>query len=644
MATSWRSLTPDVMRNIASRLDPNEAAAALKLVSSETEAALRDSYNIIKVGREGSCDGHALGPTFLAHWSRPDPWRSLSHAKRLRLLHLAASSHHPAALDVALEYADVGLSSVVVANVMAVAAGAGDLAACQRLLEESCDDEGLDGSAACAAARGGHLSILQWAVETGASTDHATIGKLALATCEGGQGHVLTWLEGLVPPPPAASRDGNTSVGGKGGAAGQAADWDFEDVFSHHRARYHRGGESEDEEEEEEEEQEEERPSGAASGAALSTCQLPEWASMSIFTSMLKAAASGGHAHMLQRLLDPGGLYAELLQKRRWRKVERGTRLQILYAMAVACPEETLRRCYSKLAPMSLRSPAAQPANPDATDDEDAGGQRWPVTKAAPSPPSWHGLLEAERLQQQARLVCRAVFSATPDWKAKASFLVAKLNQPRQPKQQRRTWADSSCLGSHRAAAGVSLSRVMRGGAAAAGGAGGSTGGGQRGGAGGSAGCSAGGGAGGSAGCSAGGGAGSGIAGASAGGGAAGASAGGGTGGGADGSVAGGVKGCTAEDAPLTVSAALREEVMRLLWNQELQEVVARVPDACTRWRWLVALGLPETPEKEGHWWHWQIAKAAAAAGNVTALDELLSPWRQRMEAEEAAGECWMAC
>ena len=99
------------------------------------------------------------GHEFARHWGRPEPWRRLSRRQRQLLLCLAASSRHPPSLAAAL--AQCG--AVVTADVLAAAAAAGDLAACEALLAAGCD-----WSAAAvleAAARYGHLHVCHWVQE-----------------------------------------------------------------------------------------------------------------------------------------------------------------------------------------------------------------------------------------------------------------------------------------------------------------------------------------------------------------------------------------------------------------------------------------------------------------------------------------------
>ena len=242
---NWAKLTPDLVRNIAARLQPNEAAISLTVLNRDTAAALQGiaSFTTIFLPsfkpiatrpklRVACRDTPWPGNAFVEHWGRPEPWRSLGLPQRLRLLCLAASSRHAASLDAALAHSGVGLACTV----LEAAAAVGDAAACRRLLLEGCDSAP---SALAAAAACGHLHLLQWAWHenlsykdscspspgpgsgsgSGSGTGRKTqlqpplslrqafgwrpevMGELAVAAAGGGQGYVLTRLEGLVWPP-----------------------------------------------------------------------------------------------------------------------------------------------------------------------------------------------------------------------------------------------------------------------------------------------------------------------------------------------------------------------------------------------------------------------------------------------------------
>ena len=95
------------------------------------------------------------GSAFVAHWGRPEPWRSLTLRQRERLLCLAASSGHAPSLDAALAHC----GCVLKPEVLTAAAAADNLATCERLLHgEGCS---FHENALTAAAQDGHLQVLQ---------------------------------------------------------------------------------------------------------------------------------------------------------------------------------------------------------------------------------------------------------------------------------------------------------------------------------------------------------------------------------------------------------------------------------------------------------------------------------------------------
>ncbi|PNW72706.1 hypothetical protein CHLRE_15g639500v5 [Chlamydomonas reinhardtii] len=195
----WKRLTPDLVRRVAEApcLHPNEVATGLRLVDSDTAAALRDQYCVIKLGqkRADPSEPHRAqqpwpGHAFVAHWDRPEPWRSLSLPQRRRLLCLAASSGHAPSLDAAL--AQCGCS--LIPEVLTAAAAAGNLEGCERLLSEGCFREAT--SAVEAAGQGGHLQVLQLLLKKAERGARAAYYAVAVrGACAGGQLHVLQWMQ-----------------------------------------------------------------------------------------------------------------------------------------------------------------------------------------------------------------------------------------------------------------------------------------------------------------------------------------------------------------------------------------------------------------------------------------------------------------
>ncbi|KAG2428288.1 hypothetical protein HXX76_010438 [Chlamydomonas incerta] len=222
----------------------------MKLVCSETAAALRDTYRLITLGKrhEDARDPHRAeegwpGPVFVAHWGGPEPWRSVTVLQRERLLCLAASSGHAASLDAALAQSGCALKPAV----LTAAASSGNLAGCERLLwDEGCS---FHPDALQAAAEGGHIPVLQlllsecreecdsylgWAMEAAAKggqlpalqfllracdqPQQSHIHAAAQGACAGGRLEILSWLQqthGYSPRPEdvlAAARGGQAAL------------------------------------------------------------------------------------------------------------------------------------------------------------------------------------------------------------------------------------------------------------------------------------------------------------------------------------------------------------------------------------------------------------------------------------------------
>ncbi|KAG2453239.1 hypothetical protein HYH02_002562 [Chlamydomonas schloesseri] len=191
--SGWGSLTPELVRKVASKLHANECAASLKLISSQTAAALRD-FHTITLGqpRDNSKpipEEPWPGPAFVAHWGRPEPWRALTLPQRERLLCLAASSGHVPSLEAALVHSGCCLKPQVLTS----AAAAGNLAGCERLLAEGCS---FSPDAITAAAATAHLPTLQLLLEAaGNELRPPALAAAAKTACCHGYLPVLTWLQ-----------------------------------------------------------------------------------------------------------------------------------------------------------------------------------------------------------------------------------------------------------------------------------------------------------------------------------------------------------------------------------------------------------------------------------------------------------------
>ncbi|KAG2422526.1 hypothetical protein HXX76_015954 [Chlamydomonas incerta] len=310
----WDKLTDDDIRKIAAELHPNEVANSLKPLDKYTAAALHGAYMDIRLSKERSAGSQTLslaaspwpGAAFVKHWGRRAAWRSLSHARALRLLCLAASSFHAASVEAAIASSGVGLSAAVVE--------ARPQLATWRPASFSC---------ALEAALG---------LQPGAD--------LADQACGGGHAHVLTWLEaGLPPPPPSTPPAPRAAAACEGGEGQEQAGEQAQQLGTAAS-----GGAA---------------AAAAAAATAASTAAAPAAAAavpedteaspapearpaVHIMT-MLQAAAKGGHAALLGRLLDPRGLYAPRLSN----ETEFGAAEwhQVLCAIARGrCPADTLER------------------------------------------------------------------------------------------------------------------------------------------------------------------------------------------------------------------------------------------------------------------------------------------------------------
>ena len=166
---SWDQLLPALFCQVAKQMNPSEVSGALKLLNKASAEWLKGSpefrkirlamrvpkwcsYNGKKIQNEYVVVAAQPWPrgAFLAHWGRPEPWRSLTLVERRRLLALAASSGDADSLDAALAHCGCSLTK----DVFTAAAAAGRLAACRRLLAQGCD---VDYAAALVAAAGAGL-------------------------------------------------------------------------------------------------------------------------------------------------------------------------------------------------------------------------------------------------------------------------------------------------------------------------------------------------------------------------------------------------------------------------------------------------------------------------------------------------------
>ncbi|KAG2426518.1 hypothetical protein HXX76_011745 [Chlamydomonas incerta] len=201
----WNRLAPELVQRVASAAGPGD----LRLVNKETAKCLNDPvYKVIQLAAEpqrswpdGRLKLHRAatpwpGEFFVCHWGRPEPWRSLTLRQRRRLLCLATASGDEASLEMALAHCGCSLE----AEVFAAAAGAGHLAACERLLREGC---GWGAAVPAAAAAAGHLPVLQWLYRQDCpmEDEHEDAGD---AACRAGHAHITEFMieAGIVPLAP----------------------------------------------------------------------------------------------------------------------------------------------------------------------------------------------------------------------------------------------------------------------------------------------------------------------------------------------------------------------------------------------------------------------------------------------------------
>ncbi|KAG2423164.1 hypothetical protein HXX76_010932 [Chlamydomonas incerta] len=142
------------------------------------------------------------GAAFVGHWDRPEPWRSLSLAQRRRLLLLAASSGHPASLEVTIRRCGVAEPPVQLSDSFVGecyfrgALAVGDLQCADVLWSAGFRHHDHENTAAPAAVMGG-LEACQWLAARHAGVPgSARRCVLELAECAAfaGREDQLDWL------------------------------------------------------------------------------------------------------------------------------------------------------------------------------------------------------------------------------------------------------------------------------------------------------------------------------------------------------------------------------------------------------------------------------------------------------------------
>ncbi|KXZ46027.1 hypothetical protein GPECTOR_47g302 [Gonium pectorale] len=204
MARVFPQLLPELADTIVSGLDPNEVPSFRLINKAAAERYRAPNQTTFRLSRP--VPPHA----FATHWLAPGATRGLNFRRRRELVRLTAGSGVVANLEVALQAAGCPF----LYEVFEAAAGAGQLASCQFLLELGfpTSDEGNRGSGLLAAAAGGgHRHVCEWLLGLGL----AWSSDGAAAAARGGHLDLMEWLlERQVPlAAPAGGADGQLAQG-----------------------------------------------------------------------------------------------------------------------------------------------------------------------------------------------------------------------------------------------------------------------------------------------------------------------------------------------------------------------------------------------------------------------------------------------
>ncbi|KXZ54757.1 hypothetical protein GPECTOR_4g827 [Gonium pectorale] len=196
----WLKLLPELFQYIARELRPNEAACSLRLVNKAAAEALRGpQHTTVRLSQP--VPPHA----FASKWGARGSTHGLSLKQRTQLLCLTASTGVQPNLELALAVAGCLLR----AEVLQAAAAAGQLATCELLLGLGCPRDG----ALAAAARAGRRDVVEWLLARGvgaaagggsdgravAGAGHEELFEAALAAARGGHVGLMEWLLEAVP-------------------------------------------------------------------------------------------------------------------------------------------------------------------------------------------------------------------------------------------------------------------------------------------------------------------------------------------------------------------------------------------------------------------------------------------------------------
>ncbi|PNH02074.1 Ankyrin repeat domain-containing protein [Tetrabaena socialis] len=172
---------PEVVHHFARFLGGNELAATLRLVNKATAAQFRGPQHTT-VRLSLPVPHHA----FVRRWGSPDATRSLTVRQRKQLPCLTACSGSVANLEVLRARED--LASPMSNEVLEAAAGAGQLEVCRWLRQQGC---AWDGCVPAAAARAGHKEVCEWLLVEGCPFSAADAMAVAASA---GHRAVCEWL------------------------------------------------------------------------------------------------------------------------------------------------------------------------------------------------------------------------------------------------------------------------------------------------------------------------------------------------------------------------------------------------------------------------------------------------------------------
>ncbi|KXZ41748.1 hypothetical protein GPECTOR_296g798 [Gonium pectorale] len=186
--TLARALPPELTERVSRFVERNEVACNFRMVNKAAAARLRGpDYTTIRLSQP--VPPHA----FAAHWLAPGATRGLTLARRRQLLCLTAASGAVANLPAALEAAGCLLTY----EVFKAAGAAGQLASCQWLRQQGCpashemaEFTGDDTLLTCAAGNG-HAHVCEWLL----SVDPDAWTRCAVeAAARGGHVGLMEWL------------------------------------------------------------------------------------------------------------------------------------------------------------------------------------------------------------------------------------------------------------------------------------------------------------------------------------------------------------------------------------------------------------------------------------------------------------------